>query len=497
LRPLTFTRPKPMIPLGPEPSIHYVISRLAQQGFDEVITIVRGPQKDQIMDYLGDGSTFGVRITYAVEPDGLRIGTAGSLKLVEHLLENETFMVAQADTLTEIPLREAVAFHQRSRSLATIVLTRVYDPSDYGVAVLDDKNVITEFQEKPSKQDARSNLVSTGFYIMQPEALDHLTDNKWDFAMDFFPRLLQLRKKVSGYPSENFWVDIGNLEGYLRGTRWVVDKMSEPQPEVPTGLPNPGMIHRTASIGARARIVGPALIERDVTVEDDARVGEYCVLMNNAYVSSGSSLDQTTLMERVYIGHNCTIRDSVIGQSAVIHDNVTISGSIIGPGCVIDDRAKILDGSRVWPSVKILADERVSGIVAAPLETAFYCFTNFGQYTGLLATSVEGFIDVLEKSPIESIEFHSRRRDYEKWIRGVLGLNELADVIEDIRNIHVTGEELRRDLIEVTKKWADAIESKPATYPDARFAIIRPAASTSSSSSSPSSAAATESASAS
>jgi len=127
---------------------------------------------------------------------------------------------------------------------------------------------------------------------------------------------------------------------------------------------------------------------------------------------------------------------------------------------VVGDRANFLEGSRIWPNVQIRADERVKGIVAAPLETAFYCYTNFGQYTGLLATSIEGFIEALEKSPIESIEFHAKRRDYEKWVRGVLALNELADGIEDLRRMGLTGEGLRHDLIEVTKKWADAIESK-------------------------------------
>src|SRR5205807_1494770 len=149
-------------------SIYYLLLRLAREGFDEIIVVVRGSLKDEIMEYLGDGSEMGLRITYEVEPDGLRIGTAGSLKLGEHLLD-ETFLVAQADTLTEIPLREAVEFHRKSGALVTVVLTRVNDPTDYGVAVLDEKNAIAEFQEKPSKEDARSNLVSTGFYIMEPE----------------------------------------------------------------------------------------------------------------------------------------------------------------------------------------------------------------------------------------------------------------------------------------------------------------------------------------
>jgi len=411
------------------------------------------------MEYLGDGSRFGVRITYEVEPDGLRIGTAGCLKLGEHLLD-DTFLVAQADTLTEIPLREAVDFHHKSGALATIVLTQVHDPSDYGVAILDKKNAITEFQEKPGKEEARSNLVSTGFYIMEPESIDYILDNEWDFAKNLFPWLLKLRKKLSGFASNAFWVDIGNLEGYLRGVKWVVENMARAQNALSIELPNLTMTDRTARIDQRAQITGPALIEREVTIEEEAKIGQYCVIKRNAHISSGTVLERGAIMERVSIGRNCKVIDSVIGQSAVLHENITVNGSIIGPGCVIGDRVKVLNGTRIWPNVKIGADETVKGIVAAPLETAFYCYTNFGQYTGLLATSIEGFIEVLEKSPIESIEFHAKRRDYEKWVRGVLSLNELADGFEDLRRLGLSGEGLRRDLIEVTKKWADAIESK-------------------------------------
>ena len=126
---------------------------------------------------------------------------------------------------------------------------------------------------------------------------------------------------------------------------------------------------------------------------------------------------------------------------------------------MIGDRANVLNGSKVWPNVQIRADERVKGIVAVPLERAFYFYTAPGKYTGLLATTIEGFIEALEKSPIESIEFHVKRRDYERWAREVLALDELADDIEDLRRMVVAGEGLRHDIVGVAKKWADAIEN--------------------------------------
>jgi len=456
LRPLTFVRPKPMTPVGPEPTIHYLLSKLSQEGFNEIV-MMTGYLRDQIMGYLGDGSNLGVRLTYVAEPDEFRFGTAGSLKLAEHLL-HDTFLVAQADTLTEIPLREAVDFHRKSGALATVVLTRVHDPSDYGVAVLDENNVITEFQEKPGKEEARSNLVSTGFYIMEPESLDYITDHSWDFAKDLFPRLLKSHKKLSGFVSDAFWVDIGNLEGYLRGVKWVVDNMTQTH-ALATGLPSPVITDRTALIGRRAQIAGPALIERDVTIEDGAKIGQYCVIKRNARVSSGSVVERSVVMERAYVGKDCTITNSVIGASAVVQRNTTVNGSIVGPGCVIEENVDIFNGSRIWPNIKIGAYEKVAGIVGTPLEKAFYFYTSFGEYTGILASTIDGFLDALEIVPIESVEFHTKRRDYERWTRDVLLSNELADCIGDIRRMAVTGERLRRDLIRVTEKWADEVVS--------------------------------------
>jgi NDP-sugar pyrophosphorylase family protein len=456
LRPLTFVRPKPLIPLGSKPSIHYLLSHLSQEGFDDIVMVVGGPLKSQVMDYLGDGSKLGLRIAYAVEPDGLRIGTAGSLKLVEHLLDR-TFLVAQADTLTEIPLSEAVDFHRASGAHATIVLTRVKDPSNFGVALLDKDNAITEFQEKPSQEEARGDLVSTGFYLMEPESIDFITDNRWDFAKDLFPSLLRLHKKLSGFASDAFWVDIGNLEGYLRGVRWVLENTTEPRDVAATELPGRVIIDLEARKGVQ--VGGPVLIERGVSIGEEAKISQYCVLMRDSRISSGTVLDRSVVMERASIGRGCTITESVIGQSAILEGNVSVEGSIIGPGCVLGDGVKVLSGSRVWPNVRIGANAIVNGVVIVPMENAFYFCTGPGQYTGLLATTIEGFIDGLEKAPIESIDFHAEHRDFERWTRDVLLSNELADSIEDLRRTTVTGEELRIALVGVAREWAQYVEA--------------------------------------
>src|SRR5260370_38285112 len=130
-----------MLPLGPNPIIHYVLSHLSRNGFKDLI-IIPGYLKDQIMGYVGDGSNFGVRVTYVVEPEGVTFGTAGSLKLAAHLLD-ETFLVVQADVVSEISLTDMSRLHSDRQSEVSMALTNLEDPSAYGVAIIKAENAIT------------------------------------------------------------------------------------------------------------------------------------------------------------------------------------------------------------------------------------------------------------------------------------------------------------------------------------------------------------------
>src|SRR6266700_769904 len=217
-----------MLPLGPNPIIHYVLSHLSRNGFKDLI-IIPGYLKDQIMGYVGDGSHFGVRITYVVEPEGGAFGTAGSLKLAAHLLD-ETFLVVQSDTISEIPLTDMVQFHSDRGGEVSIALTEVEDPSLYGVAVLGKREEIVKFLEKPAPGVAIGSLASAGFYILEPDVVDYIEDEKWDFARDLFPYLMRVGQHIFGFASDAFWVDVGELKGYLTGINWVLGNLAKAPP---------------------------------------------------------------------------------------------------------------------------------------------------------------------------------------------------------------------------------------------------------------------------
>src|SRR2546425_2102101 len=463
-----------MLPLGPNPIIHYVLSHLSSNGFHDIIIIV-GYLKDQLMGYLGDGSQFGVRITYVVEPDGGAFGTAGSLRLAAHLLD-DTFLVVQSDTISEISLTDMTRFHSDRGGEVSIALTEVEDPSLYGVAVLGKREEIVKFLEKPAPGTALSNLASTGFYILEPDVVDYIEDEKWDFARDLFPYLMRVGEHLFGFASKSFWVDVGELKGYLRGASWVLGKLDQDAPMGARALGNSKQrvfVRGNIRMGQRVQISGPSWFDNDAKIEDDVKIQPGTVLEEDSQIRSGTCLDQTVTFRHTEIGSNCSIKSTIIGERAMVGNNVTIDRAIIGQGCTIGDRAAILPGSRLWPNTKVEADATVDGIIAVPRDKSFYFDTGLGQYSGILASSIGEFLTALKILPLASLQYDIGRRDLEKWTKDVLGSIQLADNIRTVRRSQLMGEVLRLQLVGVVKEWADRVSS-PEPQSDHRKQIDPP-----------------------
>src|SRR3989338_5445313 len=167
LRPLTCAIPKPMVPMLNKPMAEHIINLLRRHGFDDVfITLYYLPHV--IQNYFGDGHDFGVNISYAVE-EKMPLGTAGCVKAIEDVLGDETFIVISGDSLTDIDLQQAVAFHKSKGSKATIVLKRVTNPLDFGVVITDQDGRIERFLEKPSMSEVFSDTINTGTYVLEPK----------------------------------------------------------------------------------------------------------------------------------------------------------------------------------------------------------------------------------------------------------------------------------------------------------------------------------------
>lgn len=206
LRPLTDNVPKALLEVQGKVITAHIFDLLKKYGIRDVVLCV-GYLKDKIKEHFGDGSRFGMNITY-IEEDA-PLGTAGPLRLAKRHLK-DSFIVSNGDELKDINIPRMFRLHKRKNSLATIALTTVDDPSHYGVARLDGSRIV-EFVEKPI--NSPSNLINAGFYILEPEVIDMIPDGFAMLEKDVFPKLAQLGR-LRGFPFAGQWFDIGNIERY-------------------------------------------------------------------------------------------------------------------------------------------------------------------------------------------------------------------------------------------------------------------------------------------
>lgn len=206
LRPYTYSIPKPMLMLGRKPILQYVVENLKLNGFTDLVLTV-GYKKEKIIEYFGDGKKFGVKIEYAVEDEPKN--TAGSI--IEYKSKvKESFLVVMGDHLTDINLKKLMDEHKKSKSIATIALTKQEMQLEYGVVDVKG-NEIVGFREKP-KYDL---FINTAIYAFEPEIFDYIAE-KSDFAKQVFPRLLEAKKKINSYVFGEYWVDVGRVSDYER-----------------------------------------------------------------------------------------------------------------------------------------------------------------------------------------------------------------------------------------------------------------------------------------
>jgi mannose-1-phosphate guanylyltransferase/phosphomannomutase len=205
LRPYTYSIPKPMLPLGRKPILEFVIDNLKANGITDIYLTV-GYLREQIKDYFGDGRRFGVRLHYSMESE--QMNTAGSI-LPLRKEANETFVVVMGDHLSTINLRNMLAYHKKRGAIATIGLKRQGVPLEYGIAHVDERGFVKDFQEKPIVE----NLVNAAIYVFEPEIFKYISE-KDDFAKNVFPKMLAKKEKIASYIFQEYWMDIGRTQDY-------------------------------------------------------------------------------------------------------------------------------------------------------------------------------------------------------------------------------------------------------------------------------------------
>ena len=345
LRPLTCGRPKPMMPVMNRPMMEHIVELLKKHGVEDIgVTLQYLPEA--IRGYFGNGSEFDVNMRYYVEE--VPLGTAGSVKNAQAFLD-ETFVVISGDALTDLDLTKAMEFHRQKGAIATLVLTPVDIPLEYGVVITDEAGRIIQFLEKPGWGEVFSDTVNTGIYILEPEVLNYFEPGqKFDFSKDLFPLLLKEKQPLFGVSLSGYWCDIGNLQQYMQAHQDCLTgkvAVSLPGTEV-----NPGIwVGENSLIGCEA-LRGPVLIGNNCRIGPGVTLEPYTVVGDNCIIQEQATLKRSVLWSNSYVGTRAALRGAVVGSRVKINANASIyEGTVIGSDSVIRERALLKPDVKLWP----------------------------------------------------------------------------------------------------------------------------------------------------
>lgn len=340
-----------MVPILNRPFLEHMLRYMKSHNIDDVV-LAMCYLPDHIRDYFGDGSDFGVKLTYVVE--SFPLGTAGAVRNVaDHL--DETFFVFNGDVFTDMNLTEMLETHRKQSSKVTIALTPVDDPSMYGVVETDADGRVKRFVEKPKREEAATNMINAGTYILEPDLLDYIPSNQnYMFERGLFPLLLERGDPFYSFASQDYWIDIGTPEKYMKVNGDLLTG------EISTYIP--GRVYNRNvwaeeghKIHPKARIDGPVVIGRDCFVEAQAHIIGPTVIGPHCYISAGSLVEESIVWHNVAIGKDAKIRQCIIADAVNIGE-----GCYIDSGCIIGTNATIEKNSRLAPDTKIMPDEKVS-----------------------------------------------------------------------------------------------------------------------------------------
>ncbi|OCQ95327.1 mannose-1-phosphate guanylyltransferase [Nostoc sp. MBR 210] len=351
LRPLTCDLPKPMVPILNRPIAEHIINLLKRHQITEVVATLHY-LPDVLRDYFQDGSDFGVQMTYAVEEDQ-PLGTAGCVKNIAELLD-ETFLVISGDSITDFDLTAAIEFHKQKQSKATLILTRVPNPIEFGVVITNEEGKIKRFLEKPSTSEIFSDTVNTGTYILEPEVLDYLPANtETDFSKDLFPLLLAKNEPMYGYIAQGYWCDVGHLDAYREAQYDALDrkvKLEFAYEEVSPGV----WVGENTFIDATAKIETPAMIGDNCRIGARVQIEAGTVIGDNVTVGADANLKRPIVWNGAFVGEEAQLSACVISRGSRVDRRAhVLEAAVVGSLSTVGEEAQISTSVRVWPSKKI------------------------------------------------------------------------------------------------------------------------------------------------
>jgi mannose-1-phosphate guanylyltransferase len=301
LRPLTLTWPKQMLPIVDRPMLEHVLSHLAGHGIDDVV-LSMGYKPDRFTDRYPSGTCAGVTLHYAVEPEPL--DTAGAVRFAA--LDagiDARFVVVNGDVLTDLDITALIAFHEEHGAEGTIALQKVEDPSAFGVVPTDGDGRVQAFVEKPPRDEAPTDLINAGTYVLEPSVLDRIEGGrKVSIEREVFPAMVA-DGTLFAMPGDTYWIDTGTPALYLQAQLDLLDGVR--------GEPVDG-IAATSTVSSSASVVR-SVIGSDAVVGDSATVQE-SVVMSRVEVGAGARIERSIVGFGSTVGVGAVLVDTVVGD---------------------------------------------------------------------------------------------------------------------------------------------------------------------------------------
>ncbi|PKM71763.1 MAG: nucleotidyltransferase [Firmicutes bacterium HGW-Firmicutes-16] len=312
LKPLTDDLPKPMVPIMNKPLLERSFENLRKCGIRDIV-ISTGYKSQYIQEYFGSGRKFGLNIEYICEDSPM--GTGGAIKKTGHLF-NDTFLVFNADILCNMDFTELIKYHKAKSAAVTIAVTRVDNPSLYGVIEYNKNGYAVTFTEKPEADKIKSNYINAGVYVFEPEALREIPeDMPTSIERETFPKILQNGHKIAVYNGCSYWMDIGTPQKYMQTHE---DIMAGDCRISGIRFNNNGVfIAQHSNIDSTAEIIGPVYIGNNVRIGPYATVGPNAVIGDDVIVHMGCNVTNSILWNNVHVGIFSAM-DGVVAASSFI-----------------------------------------------------------------------------------------------------------------------------------------------------------------------------------
>ena len=325
LRPLTYTTPKPLLPILNEPMVERLIRTLPSE-VDKVVLAV-SYMVDRLREHFKDNE-LGPEIILVQEKEPL--GTGGAIKNVKEHIDS-TFLALNGDVVCSLDFKAQLDFHRRSQGHGTLAMWEVDDPSRFGIIGTDPDSCVTRFLEKPKKEEAFSNWINAGVYVLEPEVLNLMEPNSViSIEREIFPQLAE-KRKLYGFKFQGYWVDAGTPNAYLEAQRTLLDNMQ-------TTTPPPENV----------KVISPVLIDKNCEFADYTEIGPYVTLGDNVTVQTGTVLTNSIILGNTKLGKNNHLDNVIVGYGCSIEDDVSIGSQV-----VIGDNQVLKQGTQIPSNSKI------------------------------------------------------------------------------------------------------------------------------------------------